>query len=157
MDPAFFLGMLFVLIVFVMLLVFYLIKSYDSPSQNQPQPAWNPDKPWEELKTVQGSKSQTRRFFTFSLDEIMDLVIAWVLLAIAFGILYSDSSIETMMSTFPMCFATVGLGLVLHEVGHKLLSQHYGFEAKFRANYSSLFISILLWGFCAGQPWGSVD
>jgi tetratricopeptide (TPR) repeat protein len=144
MDPTFVLGMVILFLVLVMLLVFYLLKrDYDS-DRNPPDPQWNRDKPWEELKPAQGSKSRTKKFFTFSSDEINDLILAWIMLATAFGILYSDFSVETMLTAFPMCFVTVGLGLILHEVGHKFLAQHYGFEATFRANYSSLFISILL-------------
>lgn len=80
----------------------------------------------------------------FSGREIADLILAWAILSLAFSILYSEKDADAIKIVFPICLATVGLGFMLHELGHKILAQHYGLEAVFKANYPGLIGAVLL-------------
>jgi len=100
------------------------------------------------------SRPPPRGFLSFSRDESLELAAAWVILSVAFGILYSDRSIENFKIALPICLATVGLGFILHEMGHKYLAQRYGFDAVFKANYPGLggAIALSFFGFVLVTP-----
>lgn len=76
--------------------------------------------------------------------ETQELLIAWLILSAAFAILYSNMDFELFQRLLPICGITVGLGFVLHEMGHKYLAQRYGMHAIFRANYQGLGLALLM-------------
>jgi len=85
----------------------------------------------------------------FSRIELRDLFIAWILISIAFAILFSGttglfSSINTFILYLILSLLTVGISFLLHELMHKFLAQKYGLEAEFRAFYPALFLAIIL-------------
>jgi Zn-dependent protease len=55
---------------------------------------------------------------------------------------------------FGLSFLTVGVGFLLHELGHKVTAIHFGKRAEFRADYSMLFLAIVaaLAGFLFAAP-----
>jgi len=57
--------------------------------------------------------------------ELQDIIISVLAIAVAFSI--AD------MSLFPIVLLTVGLGFVLHELGHRFVARHYGAHAFYKA------------------------
>lgn len=80
----------------------------------------------------------------FSINEIKDLLAAWVLIAIAFTILFSgnDYSLQSLSMSFFISLSTAGMGFLLHELMHKFVAQNYRLWAEFKANYSMLMLAI---------------
>ena len=91
----------------------------------------------------------------FSEIEKQDLFKAWLMLSIAFAIVMGGFSF-TFQFAIQMAIAaiTVGLGFLLHEIGHKFLAQKYGCVAEFRANMQMLFLAVLMsfFGFIFAAP-----
>ena len=82
----------------------------------------------------------------FSDTEIEHLIKAWIAISLAFAILLSgrdifssDFGLMLLVSGF-----TVGLGFVLHELGHKYVAQRYNCLAEFRAFNGMLVLAILM-------------
>ena len=80
----------------------------------------------------------------FSFREVVELLSAWLLLSAAFTFLYSDLSLGSLVFVYPLVFFSVGLGFVLHELGHKLVAQRYGLPAVFRINLGGLGAAIVM-------------
>ncbi|MFW6014593.1 MAG: metalloprotease [Nanoarchaeota archaeon] len=78
-----------------------------------------------------------------SLFEIRELAKAWFAISIAFTILLRGTELG-IVSTFFLSLLTVGLGFLLHELAHKIVAQHYGCHAEFRANNGMLSLAIFL-------------
>ncbi|MBI2670416.1 hypothetical protein HYX18_00335 [Candidatus Woesearchaeota archaeon] len=89
----------------------------------------------------------------FSKREIFDLVKAWVLISIAFTILFSDLS-RNYFLLFIVSLVTAGLGFLLHELAHKYIAQKYKYEAEFHAFNLMLLLAILFsfFGFIIAAP-----
>ncbi len=93
----------------------------------------------------------------FSQKEIKDLFAAWLIISIAFALLFT--SIKNILS-FNFIIAliisafTVGIGFLLHELMHKKLAQKYRLWAEFRAFYPGLWLALLfsLFGFIIAAP-----
>lgn len=81
----------------------------------------------------------------FSSHEVRDLFFAWILLSIAFAILFVGER-GLFTSQFPVFFGisflTAGIGFVLHELAHKIVAQKYRLWAEFKASYGMLLIAI---------------
>lgn len=94
--------------------------------------------------------------FVFLSGEVLELLVAWVVLSLAFGVLYSENDVMVFVVVFPICFGTVGLGFILHELSHKFLAQRYGFDAVFKANWGGLGLAVLIsfFGFVIVTPGG---
>ncbi len=79
----------------------------------------------------------------FSDRELKDLVISWVLISIAFGILLYNNDISILSAVIVAAFS-VGLGFIVHELSHKFTAQHYDKFAEFYANIPMLVFAIIL-------------
>jgi len=77
-----------------------------------------------------------------SREEITDLLKALILISIAFAIIIRGSEL-TLGQAVLISALTVGVGFLLHEMGHKIAAQKYNCFAEFRANNSMLFIMIV--------------
>ena len=91
----------------------------------------------------------------FSPTEIRDLLRAWLLLSIAFAILFTGFSLDARFFTAVLISAsTAGIGFLLHELAHKYVAQHYGCHAEFHAFDRMLWLAILLsfFGFIFAAP-----
>lgn len=97
----------------------------------------------------------------YSSRETKDLTIAWLLISLAFAILYSGGLVGfrgtgiTMFGVFlGMSLFTAGLGFLFHEMMHKHLAQKYGLFAEFRAAYNWLYFAVgaSLFGFILAAP-----
>jgi len=64
------------------------------------------------------------------------------------------SNITIFFTSFIISLLTAGIGFLLHELMHKIVAQKYHLWAEFRANYSMLFLTILLsfLGFIIAAP-----
>src|SRR3989338_1867492 len=87
-----------------------------------------------------------------SKTELIDITKAWIALSLAFAFIYSGASLMggSISNTFQLHFLkifvislfTAGLGFLLHELGHKFVSQHYGCTAEFRAWNQFLYLAV---------------
>lgn len=78
----------------------------------------------------------------FSMQEVRDLLIAWLVVSLAFGIALSDKA--DLVTMIWVSALTVGVGFIFHELGHKFTAQHYGKFAEFKASYPMLFVAVVL-------------
>lgn len=72
---------------------------------------------------------------TFTREEIRDMIIAVIALSILYSFTITRSSgwsMDTLMLFIPISFVAVGLGFILHELGHKIVAQKFGFFSEFR-------------------------
>mgnify|MGYP001618378992 CR=1 FL=1 len=93
----------------------------------------------------------------FSKREIKDLVIAWLIISLAFAILFVGvknllSSLFIISLMISAC--TAGIGFLFHEIVHKYFAQKYGLRAEFHAFYKMLLLALLLslFGFIIAAP-----
>ncbi|MBI2140703.1 site-2 protease family protein [Candidatus Woesearchaeota archaeon] len=92
---------------------------------------------------------------TTSDAEIRDILKAWFAISLAFAILLSGSLFsEKFIGAFALAGITVGIGFILHELAHKIVAQHYGCFAEFRAFTAMLFLAVLMsfFGFLFAAP-----
>lgn len=95
-------------------------------------------------------------FITTSDIEIHDLLRAWIAISLAFAIMLSNANIfsSQIIYYFFLAALSVGVGFIFHEMGHKIVAQHYGCFAEFRANNFMLWLAILMsfFGFLFAAP-----
>ncbi|HLC81508.1 MAG TPA: metalloprotease [Candidatus Nanoarchaeia archaeon] len=87
-----------------------------------------------------------------SRKELVDIFKAWIVLSLAFAIVYAGASlfrgeIERVFSAnfvvlFLISSITAGLGFLLHELAHKFVAQRYGCMAEFRAFDNLLYLAL---------------
>lgn len=90
----------------------------------------------------------------FSKREIFDLLKAWILISIAFTILYKGIISDSYALLFLASLLTAGLGFLLHELAHKFFAQKYNYYAEFKAFDFMLLFAILFsfFGFIIAVP-----
>lgn len=96
----------------------------------------------------------------FSRREIKELFVAWLMISLAFAILFSGGASFLLSLNFSFILAfvvsafTVGISFLFHELMHKYLAQKYGLWAEFRASYNMLWLALLfsLFGFIIAAP-----
>ena len=93
-----------------------------------------------------------RSIIKFSKIEIRDLIKAWLAISIAFGIVLRIES--GFLFSFLLAGVTVGVGFLLHELGHKFVAQRYGYWAEFRSFDKMLLLAIVMsfFGFVLAAP-----
>lgn len=93
-----------------------------------------------------------------STKEKYDLLLAWVIISLAFAIVLRPEGISIFSIRFPyyilVAAVTVGLGFLLHEMAHKVVAQHYNCWAEFRADIQMLALALLMsfFGFVFAAP-----
>lgn len=101
------------------------------------------------------SNTHSKKKISFSEREIKDLIKAWVILSLAFAIILSGfRSTSIFIQMFFISALTVGAGFLLHELAHKIVAQHYGYWAEFRAFNAGLMLALFmsLFGFIFAAP-----
>lgn len=91
----------------------------------------------------------------FSTQELQALGRAWLLLSIAFAILFTGFSLDAKFAVAVLISGfTAGIGFLLHELAHKFVAQKYGCKAEFHAFDQMLWIAVLLsfFGFIFAAP-----
>ena len=81
--------------------------------------------------------------------ERIDLVIAWLAIAVAFTIarfnlLGGGIDPASALFVFLVSLLTVGVGFVLHELAHKFTAMRFGYWAEFRKDNQMLLIAVVL-------------
>ena len=87
--------------------------------------------------------------------EIRDILKAWAAISVAFAILMSKSVFSAdFYAIFVFASLTVGIGFLLHELGHKFVAQRYGCFAEFRSFDNMLLLTIVMsfFGFILAAP-----
>jgi len=87
--------------------------------------------------------------------ELKDLLKAWIAISVAFAIALSGSFLSSnFYIKFVIASLTVGIGFLLHEMGHKLVAQRYGCFAEFRSFDNMLILAIVMsfFGFIFAAP-----
>lgn len=83
----------------------------------------------------------------FTRAECRDLVLAWLVLGVAFTAFLGRPGIVTepsrALALLAVCLATAGVGFVGHELAHKLVAIRLGRPAVFRAEYHLLAVTLL--------------
>ncbi len=90
-----------------------------------------------------------------SKTELNDLFKAWLAISLAFAIVMGGFSFSTkFILIFLIAALTVGLGFIIHEMGHKIVAQHYGCFAEFRAFNTMLWLAVIMafFGFVFAAP-----
>ena len=89
----------------------------------------------------------------WSKKEVFDLGKAWVAISIAFAILLRSQTSSFLIS-LGIAAVTVGVGFLLHELGHKVVAQYYGYKAEFKSFDIMLLVAIALsfFGFIFAAP-----
>jgi len=77
-------------------------------------------------------------------NEIKDLIKAWVAISIAFAVIMKGSLGLSFYVVFIIAALTVGVGFLLHELGHKIVAQKYGCFAEFRSFDHMLLLAIVM-------------
>ncbi|MFB6284360.1 MAG: metalloprotease [Halobacteria archaeon] len=83
-----------------------------------------------------------------SSSEVKQIFLAWMGLTAGFTLLLGDPvrrsvPLITLGTVFITSLVTAGLGFLLHELGHKVVAQRYGYWAEFRADYEMLAITVV--------------
>lgn len=90
--------------------------------------------------------------YTTSKTEIYDLIKSWIVITIIISILGIGEKYG-LIGRILFSALTVGLAFLFHELGHKIMAQHYGCFAEYRANNQmlglALFMSLLGFVFLA--------
>ena len=80
---------------------------------------------------------------TFSNKEKIDLLKAWLLLSLAFSLLFYSSLNTNFFYSFIIILLTAGLGFLLHELAHKIVAINYGHQAVFVADIKMLLAAVI--------------
>jgi Zn-dependent protease len=89
---------------------------------------------------------------SFSLREIRDLAICWLVISLCFSVMsllpvrdmpYSLVLEEFLTTYLPAVLIAVGTGFLFHEIAHKFASHRLGFRAEFRIWKTGLIIAIV--------------
>lgn len=83
--------------------------------------------------------------------ERFDLIIAWLVISIAFAIMFKNNYlvngkivIGMLGIIFLVSFLTAGIAFVLHELAHKFSAMKFGYYAEFRKDTYMLLMSVVL-------------
>ncbi len=99
---------------------------------------------YEEDKTI-GPKLYHIGKYNFSTTEIFHLTVALIMICSTLMVFnWVDVKTYGYKNFILLNFFTIGLGFLLHEMGHKLVAQHYGFISEFRADFFMLAFAFVL-------------
>ena len=92
--------------------------------------------------------------FKFSSNEIRDLFISFLVISLAFSVLYTRADFSQLADILPMVMVGVGLGFIFHEVAHKIVAMRYGYWAEYKTWTPGLFIALIssFFGFIFAAP-----
>ncbi|MEN6378672.1 MAG: site-2 protease family protein [Methanofastidiosum sp.] len=88
--------------------------------------------------------------YNFTKKEVIEIVVAWSALSIAFGFAFSGggftlNSVNKMIffiSSLPKYFVIVGAAFLLHELSHKFTAIKYGYPAQFHLWQMGLLLAL---------------
>lgn len=85
-------------------------------------------------------------------NELFEFAKAWIGTALAFAVLFSGARrtdpqyylSPAFFNLFLLAALTAGIGVILHELAHRVVARHFGARAHFVANDGMLVISVLI-------------
>lgn len=83
---------------------------------------------------------------TFTKEETRDIIIAVIALTIFYSLSITRPlgwSLDNLLFFAPIAFVAVGIGFILHELGHKIVAQKFGFFSEFRRWDYGLILGLL--------------
>ncbi len=80
--------------------------------------------------------------FKITTHELRDLIISFFVISLCFGILYVGRDFEALYTILPITMIGVGIGFILHELGHKYTSIHYGYWAEYKLWPAGLILAL---------------
>lgn len=90
----------------------------------------------------------------FGRTEIAHIILAVTVLTLAFALLFRLAPNLGFLEGLILAAVAVPLGFLLHELGHKVVAQRYGYLAEFRAWTFGLFLALFtaFFGFLFAAP-----
>ena len=79
----------------------------------------------------------------FTKTEVRDLFISFLVISLSFAILFTGRNLTSALYILPIAMVGVGLGFILHELGHKFSSIHFGYWAEYKLWPSGLLIALV--------------
>ena len=80
--------------------------------------------------------------FKFTSNEVRDLIISFFVISLSFSILYTGRDFSAMYFILPIVMVGVGLGFILHELGHKFSAMHFGYWSEYQLWPVGLIIAL---------------
>ena len=92
--------------------------------------------------------------FKFTMSEVRDLIIAFVVISLCFAIVNAGRDANAILNILPIVMVGVGAGFILHELGHKFVSMKYGYWAEFKLWPHGLIFALItsFFGFVFAAP-----
>ena len=92
--------------------------------------------------------------FKFTVSEIRDLIIAFIVISLCFAIVNAGRNVNAILNILPIVMVGVGAGFILHELGHKFVSMKYGYWAEFKLWPQGLLLALItsFFGFVFAAP-----
>ncbi len=92
--------------------------------------------------------------FKFTRNEVRDLIIAFFVISLCFAIVNAGRDVGAIIAILPIVMVGVGLGFILHELGHKFVSMRYGYWAEFKLWPQGLLFALItsFFGFVFAAP-----
>lgn len=84
-----------------------------------------------------------RGFYLRVRSEVLDLLISWVVLSFSFA-LFMNSGFGKLFLSIAYSLVGVGSAFILHELAHRQVARTYGLEARYRAWYLGLLITLAM-------------
>ncbi len=76
-------------------------------------------------------------------SEVLDLLISWVVLSFSFAI-FMSSGLERLPLSIAYSSVGVGSAFILHELAHRQVAKAYDLEARYRAWYLGLLVTLAI-------------
>jgi len=76
-------------------------------------------------------------------SEVLDLLISWVVLSFSFAV-FMSSSLERLPLSIAYSSVGVGSAFILHELAHRQVAKAYDLEARYRAWYLGLLVTLAI-------------
>ncbi|MDO5848941.1 MAG: site-2 protease family protein [Methanobrevibacter sp.] len=90
----------------------------------------------------------------FTKTEVRDLLISFIVISLSFAILFTGRNLASAIYILPIAMVGVGAGFILHELGHKFASIHFGYWAEYKLWPAGLVIALVssFFGFVFAAP-----
>lgn len=94
-----------------------------------------------------GRMPRTRKLGMFSAREVLELVVATLVLTAAFtiswgNVTYSTDPLAAFLAVFPLSLLVTATAFTAHEMSHKFMAQRYGFPAEFVINPIGMLMAL---------------
>jgi len=87
-------------------------------------------------------------FFQFSKTEIVQILIAMIVLTISFSFALAPyppiANLTAVIRNLPLSFLAIATAFVCHEIAHKYMGQKYGYQSEFRMFPQGLLFAFFL-------------